>query len=166
MSDLSARITAMTQTVNELRDMHYRVSSAQTQNRSWWATASFGLLYEATRRLTGVSMVQEGVQESLKITSQSISILEGTTRTERFGSLFDAASTNDSAMQFWLEYAQQTGETLAMALGLASYNVSRFFGNVGDSLRKQAENVGSGIGDALPWVAVIAVAIVVILLLK
>lgn len=166
MSDIGARIAAMTQTVNDLKSMHSRVAANQGSNRSWWATASFGLLYEATRRLTGVSSVNQGVAESLRITGQSISILEGSTRTERYGSLFDAASTNDEAMSFWLEYAQQTGETLAMALGLASYSVATFFGKVGGNLQAQAESVATGVGDSLPWIAVGLVAVVLILILK
>lgn len=165
--DMSARIAAMTQTLNELKSMHSRVAaSANNGNAEWWSTASFSLLYEAVRRVTGVSSVRQGVDDALKVTRQGISILEGTTRTEAFGNLYESAMLDDAAMSFWLEYAQQIGETLALALGLASYDVSRFFGSVSNNVKEMAKDTASGVSSSLPWIAIIAVAVVVIIILK
>jgi hypothetical protein len=167
MSDnLAAKVVAMQKTLDELSGMFTRVANSANNNRSWAATAAFGMLYESLRAMTGVNESAESVETALKVCGQSLSILSGGIQTEKFGNLFITAQTNDEAMSFWLEYAQQTGDTLSQALSLSKYDVSKFFSKVGTNLAQEAKAVAESANNTLPLVAVIAFVVLLIVILK
>ena len=156
-----ARITAMAQTIEDLRGLWSQVATKVDLSEG----GANVVLFDNEGNRLGQADV-DAIVESLKIARQAIGILNGTTKTAKWGNLFDRASVDDDAFKFWCEYAQSTGDSLNRALNLGKYNVAKFFSRVGSNIADIAQNAADGVSDSFPWLVVALVAVVLILVLK
>lgn len=164
------RIAGMTQAVTDLRSKHFQVTQELARNTNStsaaFATAALGVLYPLLKRVTQVEATQDSVETSLKVTAKAIDVLDGTDTDTIYGDMFIKASTDDNVFQQWGEMAQQTGETLGMALGLSSYDVSQFIGRVGTQIKQNADETLDDIKPASYLIVVILGLVFLIILLK
>lgn len=157
------RVDAMEQTLADLRDLHQRVAINASQVSPKWYdyVSAVGWFKEAV----GINTRNAGVQEGLRVTAQSIAILEGREQS-RHGNFFNVASYDDSAFAEWRGHAKQTGDTLSVALGHSSYDVDKFLRSVANQVKVNTLAAVDEVDGTLGMLAIIAVAVLLIVVLK
>lgn len=153
MTTLSNRVVSMSQTVESLKAMQRQLTAKLAANgiaptALTALTAGVGqLVWPVVQQVTGRAGINDSAQDSLRLTGQAIDLLSGAVTSERYGNMYLRAQSDDAVFQFWGEYAQNTGETLAMALGLTQWSITQFFrdglGNVAAELKELAPHLES-----------------------
>jgi len=150
------RLDEMANCLNSLKSLYAKLVNAK-------ADTSF------IERWTGGN---EAIATAVDLAGQQIAILSGADDVDKYGNLYNAAADDiPGAFDEWTSLAEACGGNMSQALGYETkWTTSNFFvkvvENAGDEFHKTGEELASTANYSLTMVAVIAVAVVVILVIK
>lgn len=163
-TDVSQRATEMRAVISKLDSM--QTEAVLAFRTSGMKEAMFGPLALILEYIRDKSGLNNSVDTGLKITKRAIDELAGRLSTDQFGNLFDRAVTDDTAFKFWCQYAQQTGETLAMSLEYTSFSITTFLKNSLANLKDAKDEIKDELAAPSAIIVTILILVVVILLIK